>query len=129
MLAVSERRQTSKAAGTRWLDVCALEELVPGTGVAALVENEQIALVRPTESDLVYALSNFDPFSKAFVIARGIIGDKSGRLKIASPIYKQTFELSTGQCLEDPEVRLPTFPVRVRGGRVSVGIQEFAGSS
>jgi nitrite reductase (NADH) small subunit len=78
--------------------------------------------VRVGEGDRLYALSNFDPFSDAFVIARGIVGDRAGRAKIASPIYKQSFDLETGACFDDPAVTLPTYPVRVREGRVEVGV-------
>jgi nitrite reductase (NADH) small subunit len=108
------------AAPPSWVDVCALSEIPPDCGVAALLGGRQIALVRVGEGDEVYALSNYDPFSEAFVIARGIVGDRAGRPKIASPIYKQSFDLQTGACLDDPAVALPTFPVRVRAGRVEV---------
>src|SRR4051812_46177666 len=87
-----------------WEDVCAIDDVLPGTGAAALVGGEQIAIVR-TRSDALYAISNFDPFSKAFVLARGIVGDRAGVPKIASPIYKQSFDLQTGQCLDDGAVR------------------------
>jgi nitrite reductase (NADH) small subunit len=105
-----------------WLDVCALDDILPDTGVAALVDGRQIALVRVGDGDAVYALDNFDPFSRAFVIARGIVGDRQGVLKIASPIFKQSFDLGTGQCLDDPAVRLASYPVRVVEGRVLVAI-------
>src|SRR5882724_10666365 len=88
-----------------WRDVCAIDDVVPGTGVAALVDGEQIAIIRTRDGQFA-ALSNFDPFSKAFVIARGIVGDRAGVPKIVSPIYKQSFSLQTGQCLDDPSVRL-----------------------
>lgn len=103
-----------------WVDVCAVEDIIPSTGVCALVGKRQIAVVRVGEGEEIYAISNFDPFSKAFVLSRGIVGDKGGIPKIASPIYKQSFDLRTGQCLDDPSVRIPVFPVRVRGGRVEV---------
>ena len=107
-----------------WRDVCALDDILPDTGVAALVDGRQIALVRVGDGDgdraEVYALDNFDPFSHAFVIARGIVGDRQGVPKIASPIFKQSFDLRTGQCLDDPAVRLASFPVRVVEGRVLV---------
>ncbi len=99
-------------------DICALEEIVPDTGVCALVNGRQIAIVRT--GDDVFALDNFDPFAQAFVISRGIVGDTGGVPKIASPIYKQSFDLRTGQCLDDPEVRIPIFPARVRAGRVEI---------
>jgi nitrite reductase (NADH) small subunit len=110
------------AEAQRWLDACALADIPADCGVAALLAERQIALVRVGDGERVYAISNFDPFSDAFVIARGIVGDRAGRPKIASPIYKQSFDLETGACLDDPAVRLATYPVRVRDGRVEVGI-------
>ena len=101
-----------------WEDVCALRDVLPGTGVCALVGGRQVAVVRTAEA--VYALDNFDPFSNAFVLSRGIVGDKGGIPKIASPIYKQSFDLRTGRCLDDASVRVPTYPVRVEEGRILV---------
>jgi nitrite reductase (NADH) small subunit len=103
---------------SHWQDVCALDLIVPWTGVCALVGGRQVAIVRT--ADAVYAIDNFDPFSKAFVLSRGIVGDKGGIPKIASPIFKQTFDLRTGQCLDNPKVRIPTYEVRVERGRVLV---------
>ncbi|MEI9948760.1 MAG: nitrite reductase small subunit NirD [Pseudomonadota bacterium] len=106
---------------SEWRDVCAIDDVLPGTGVAAMIDGEQIAIVR-TRDDLFAALSNFDPFSNAFVIARGIVGDRGGIPKIASPIYKQNFSLQTGECLDDPSVRLAVFPIRVVAGRIQVSV-------
>ena len=106
---------------SEWRDVCAIDDVLPGTGVAALIDGEQIAIVR-TRDGLFAALSNFDPFSNAFVIARGIVGDRGGVPKIASPIYKQNFSLHTGECLDDPSVRLAVFPIRVLSGRIQVSV-------
>jgi nitrite reductase (NADH) small subunit len=111
--------------GPLWEDVCALDDILPGTGVCALVAGRQVAVVR-TAGDL-YAIGNFDPFSKAFVLSRGIVGDRGGVPKIASPIYKQTFDLRTGQCLDDPRVRVPSYEVRVERGRVLVSRQPRSG--
>ncbi len=106
--------------GNEWTDVCALTDLVPGTGVAALLRGQQVALIRTRDGASLYAISNFDPFSKAFVMSRGICGDAAGTPKIASPIYKQCFNLLTGECLDDPSVRLPIYAVRVEQGRVQL---------
>jgi nitrite reductase (NADH) small subunit len=103
-----------------WTAVCALDDIVPDTGVCALVGGRQIAIVRVGAGDRLFAIDNFDPFSKAFVISRGIVGDRSGVPKIASPIYKQSFNLISGACLDDPTVSLPTYAVRVREDRVEV---------
>lgn len=103
-----------------WQDVCELEELLPGTGVAALIDEKQVAVVRSSDGAAVYALSNYDPFSHANVISRGIVGDRGGVPKIASPMYKHNFDLRTGACLDNASVQLQTYPVRVVDGRIQV---------
>jgi nitrite reductase (NADH) small subunit len=113
------------AAPQSWEDVCSLDDVLPETGVCALVAGRQVALVRA--GDAVYAISNFDPFSKAFVLSRGIVGDRKGVPKIASPIYKQSFDLRTGQCLDDERMRVPTYEVRVERGRILVRCEPRAG--
>ena len=107
---------------TTWVDVCSLEAIAPYTGVCALVAGEQVAIFRVGNGDEIYALSNYDPFSKAFVLSRGLVGDRNGTLKVASPIYKQNFSLATGQCLDDETVTIPTFTVRVIASRVEVAL-------
>lgn len=104
----------------RWLDVISIDHIDPDTGACALVDGTQVALVRVGEGDTVYAIANRDPFSDAYVLSRGIVGDAAGAPKIASPMYKHSFDLRTGVCLDDPSVRLPTWPVRVRRGRVEI---------
>lgn len=103
-----------------WTAVCRYDGLIPERGVAALVEGAPVAIFR-TYDGAVYVLSNLDPFSGASVLSRGIVGDRGGRPTVASPIYKQVFELATGACLDDPEVLVPTYPVRVVDGVVEVG--------
>jgi nitrite reductase (NADH) small subunit len=83
------------------------------------VAGRQVAIFRV--DDELYALSNYDPFSEAFVLSRGIVGSAGDRLKVASPVYKQSFDLATGACLEDPSVTVPVFSARVVAGRVQVG--------
>ena len=92
--------------------VCRLSEVVPNTGVCALVNGRQVAVFR-LDDDSVYAIDNYDPFSRANVLSRGIVGDLKGEVVVASPVYKQHFSLKSGQCLEDPGVRVPVYAVRV----------------
>ena len=103
-----------------WSDVCAWDDIQPERGVGVLVHGQQVALFRV--GDEVYALGNRDPFSGANVIARGIVGSKGDQLKVASPMYKQTFDLRTGRCLEDESVSVPAFAARVRDGRIQVAL-------
>lgn len=115
--ATAEAGRGGDAAG--WMDVCALEEILPDTGVCALLTGKQVAIFRLAAGD-VHALSNFDPFSQAFVLSRGIVGDRAGVPKVSSPIFKQSFDLRSGRCLDDPSVVVQVYPVRLRDGRIEV---------
>lgn len=97
---------------TQWIAVCRIDDIVPNSGVCALAGGRQIAVFR-LDDDRIYALDNHDPFSKANVLSRGIVGDMQGEVVVASPVYKQHFSLASGLCIEDPAVRVPVFPVRV----------------
>jgi nitrite reductase (NADH) small subunit len=116
---------TSPASAITWHAICALNDIVPNTGVAALIGLRQIAVVRVITRDggeSLHALSNWDPIGKAMVMARGIVGTKGGTLKIASPLYKQSYDLRSGQCLDDPTVSVPVYPVRVSEGMIQVAL-------
>jgi nitrite reductase (NADH) small subunit len=103
-----------------WTTVCPLDRIVPNTGVCALIDGQQVAIFRVGESE-VYGIANYDPFSEAFVLSRGIVGDRNGIPKVASPIYKQNFNLITGQCLDDDSVSVTSYPVQVVNGEIQVG--------
>ena len=105
-----------------WQDVCAFDDLVPDRGVCALVGGRQVAVFRVSPADELFALANHDPFSGANVISRGIVGSRGDVPKVASPMYKQNFDLRTGECLDDPTVSLPVHLVRERDGRVEVAV-------
>jgi len=102
-----------------WVAVCSLDRLQPERGVAALVEGLQVAVFR-THDGVVYALDNRDPWSGAYVLSRGIVGSRGDVPTVASPMYKQVFDLRTGACLDDDTVRVATYDVRVVGGYVEV---------
>ncbi len=105
---------------SQWITVCAMGELYPSLGCAALVEGRQVALFRM--GDRVHAVDNYDPFSHANVISRGIVGDLKGKLVVASPVYKQHFSLESGYCIEEPEQKIQVHLARVRDGMVQVAL-------
>ncbi len=106
---------------TRWNSVCALEDILPDSGVCVDLEGRQIAVFRVDE--WVYALDNRDPASGANVLSRGIVGDIGGEIVVASPIYKQHFCLATGRCLEDADFSVRTYPARLLDGHVWVAVE------
>lgn len=111
---------TTNAQNCRWVALCQRADLVAESGVAARFGEHQIALFYLPEENAVFALDNYDPFSDANVLARGIVGDLQGRWVVAAPIYKQHFCLADGQCLEDAQVRVTTWPTRLNGDAVEV---------
>ncbi len=119
------KTQRTPADGATWVPVCRVTDIPFDAGVAALInestpQETQIALFRPLDSDTVYAISNFDPFSEANVLGRGILCSIGGELAVASPVLKQHFSLTTGQCFEDADVAITTYPVNVSDGTVFV---------
>jgi len=104
----------------QWIRVCQLSDILPETGVCALVEGEQIALFRPYADEQVYALSNIDPFFEASVLSRGLIAEHNNELWITSPLKKQHFRLADGHCLEDESRSIAYYEARVEDGFVYI---------
>lgn len=105
-------RAVRLATGDGWVTVCDRSLLTPGRGVAALLpDGRQVALFAD-RAGRTYAIDNRDPFTGAYVLSRGLVGSDGGRPFVASPLLKQRFDLATGACLDDDEVRVPVFEVR-----------------
>ncbi|MGB3485596.1 MAG: nitrite reductase small subunit NirD [Mycobacterium sp.] len=105
-----------------WTAACAFDFLIPGRGVGVLLDDGSQAALFRLDDDTVCAVGNIDPFSGAAVLSRGIIGDRAGRACVQSPIKKQAFAFDDGSCLDDPNVSVPVYGVRVDGdGTVYVG--------
>lgn len=96
-------------------------ELPVDRAVCALVQGEQVALVRTSDGAL-YAVGNYDPVGRAMVMSRGIVGSRGGRDVLVSPLHKQAYDLDTGACLDLDGVALPVHDVRVVEGVVQVGL-------
>ena len=104
-----------------WTDICAVDDILPSTGVCALVDQRHVAVFR-LGADRFFAIDNIDPKSGASVLSRGLLGSVGDRIVVASPLYKNHFDLQTGECLEAPEQSVRAHGVRVDGGRVSVAL-------
>lgn len=114
---------------TQWQSVCSLEDLVPNSGIAALLpiqeqisehKNQQVALFWLPSEDTIFALDNYDPLSDTYLNARGLIGDIDGEPMLATPLYKHHYRLTDGQCLEDDSVNLKIWPVKVEDNKVMI---------
>jgi len=105
-----------------WTTICDESDLIAGTGVCALLGDEQIAIFKTRKDEAVYAIGNYDPIGKANVLSRGIIGSIGEEVVVASPLYKQHFSLASGQCLEDDTVSVKSYEVRVDENKIQVKV-------
>lgn len=96
-----------------WVTVCKIDDILPETGVCALVGKAHVAIFRPYYSNELYAISNIDPFAHASVLSRGIIGQHDDELWVASPLKKQRFRLKDGYCFDDENNSIPHYKVKV----------------
>lgn len=104
---------------TEWQTVCSEKDIAPDSGVCALFDGEQVAIFKMRVNNKLYAISNYDPIGKANVLSRGILGSINDQLVVASPLYKQHFNLESGQCLEE-DISVASFNVRVQDGDVQL---------
>lgn len=106
-------------SGAGWHRVCTVTDLEPAWGEAALISGHQVAVFQTANGE-VFAVANEDPATGANVMARGITGSRGDRPTIASPLHKEVYDLETGECLGNPELRLATFGTRIVGGYIEV---------
>ncbi len=110
---------------SQWDIVCTVDDLVPESGVAVWTPDGPVAVFYiPHRLPALFAISHTDPFSGANVLARGITGDLKGQPVVASPLYKQHFNLVTGQCLEDDSVKVKTYRVLLDGNAVRLEVSK-----
>lgn len=105
-----------------WTAVCAVDDILPDTGVCALVEGVPVAVFRVGAAQQFYAIDNVDPKSQASVLSRGLVGSLGERIVVASPLYKNHFDLRSGECVEAPAHSVRAHAVRVEAGRVLVAL-------
>lgn len=104
-----------------WTAVCAVDDILPDTGVCARVQGRHVAVFR-VGGELIFAIDNVDPKSGASVLSRGLVGNLGERIVVASPLYKNHFDLATGECVELPEHSVRAHAVRAEGGQVLVSL-------
>jgi nitrite reductase (NADH) small subunit len=114
--------QTAPHELGEWINVCDQSDLAPDTGLCALIKQQQIAIFYSRRLEEIFAINNYDPIGKANVLSRGIIGSLGDAVVVASPLYKQHFDLRTGECLEAPEHKVGVYPVRIHEDAIQVQI-------
>lgn len=124
MTTTDSRAETDRSVGAvvhhrRWVVVCPLDRLIADRGVAALIDDRAVAVFLLTGGEIV-AIDNVDPCSGASVMSRGIVGDADGTPIVASPMYKDRFDLRSGRCLDRSDVTLAVHEAREVAGSIMV---------
>lgn len=110
----------------KWWMACRVEDIPENGGACVLHGEEQIAIFNFTRRGEWYATQNQCPHKQQMVLSRGMIGSTGEECdpKVACPFHKRTFSLATGDCLSGDEYRLRTYPIKVKDGKVYVGMEK-----
>ncbi len=104
-----------------WVQVGRVSDF-PVDGGATIKHGEvQIAVFNFASRGEWFASQNMCPHKRAFVLSSGIIGTEGEIPKVACPLHKRTFNLTSGECTSDQEMsKIKTFPVEIRENEVWV---------
>eukprot|EP00752_Nemacystus_decipiens_P006641 g5971.t1 len=112
-----------------WVRVGAVSDFPNNGGAAVLYGKSQLAVYNVARRNEWYATQNVCPHKRALVLSEGIVGSRDGILKVACPLHKNNFDLKSGECLdhmEDENMKLLTFPVKVEDGSVFLDLPPIA---
>lgn len=105
-----------------WYAACRVEDIPQDGGACALIEGKQIAIFHFARRGEWYATQNECPHRQQMALSRGMIGTQTDEPKVACPFHKKTFSLRSGECLSGDEYQIKTYPVKVEGEFVYVGV-------
>ncbi|MDP9151810.1 MAG: nitrite reductase large subunit NirB [Myxococcota bacterium] len=123
---VAAAGRNADAADFGWVRLASAKDVPPDGGIAVRYGRTQLALFHFESRGEWYATQNMCPHKEEMVLARGILGDQAGAPKVACPLHKKTFDLRSGACLSGESLAISTFPVRVEGDDVWVGLPPAA---
>lgn len=107
---------------SNWIKICSTDDLQPNSGICALVDGKQVAIFHMPQRGEIYAIDNWDPIGKANVLSRGLIGDVEGAPMVASPLYKERYDLKSGQCLDNEALKLNTYEIQINNDCVEISV-------
>ncbi|MCL1057956.1 nitrite reductase small subunit NirD [Shewanella gelidimarina] len=100
-----------------WVTICEESALPANRGVAAWVAGRAVAVFHLGEAG-IFAIDNIDPATGVSVLSRGLLCELNNELFVASPIHKQHYSLTTGQCLENEALSVDIFEIKRQSGNV-----------
>lgn len=120
------REHDAASVRLSWFMACRTEDVPQDGGACVLHGNEQIAIFNFSRRGEWYATQNLCPHKRQMVLSRGMIGStgKQCEPKVACPFHKRNFSLLTGDCLGGEDYRIRTYPVKVKDGKVYIGVEK-----
>lgn len=107
-----------------WFKACGIDDVPVNGGVCVKYNDEQIALFHFSRRGQWYATQNLCPHRQQMALSRGMTGSLHDEPKVACPFHKKTFSLLSGECLSGESYNIRTYPVKVEGDKVFIGIEE-----
>jgi len=109
---------------TTWLKAGRTSQFPIGAGATIKYDDKQIAVFYFSRQDRWYACQNLCPHKLENVLGRGLIGEQDGIPKVACPLHKKTFSLTTGENLNGECPPVAVYPVKVEDDYVYVGFAD-----
>ena len=101
-----------------WIDAGSAGELAPGR--MKRIDTHGLRLLLANVGGRFYAADDTCTHEDASLSSGALLG-----ACVKCPLHGSRFDLATGRVLDDPaEADLRTYPVRLEGGRVLVGVRE-----
>ena len=97
----------------KWVKMAPVSAFNPNAGTALQYGKSQIAVYYFKDRNEWYATQNRCPHRMDMVLARGLIGTANDIPKVACPLHKKAFALTSGECLSGEDYRILTFAVKV----------------
>lgn len=103
-----------------WTDVADADDLPDGGRLCVTVDQKQLVVLRVGGE--VYAIANTCPHA-----GRPLEEGEVRGLTITCPYHGYAYNLRSGANLDYPDVEppVPTYPVRIEGGKVQVGVGDL----
>ncbi|SEQ70022.1 nitrite reductase small subunit NirD [Neolewinella agarilytica] len=109
---------------TTWFKAGRTNQFPIGAGATIKYGDKQIAVFYFSRQDRWYACQNLCPHKLENVLGRGLIGEQDGIPKVACPLHKKTFSLTTGENLNGECPPVAVYPVKVEDDYVYVGFAD-----
>ena len=107
----------------KWFYACSVDDIPENGGACIKYQEKQIAVFHFTRRGEWYATQNECPHRQQMALSRGMIGTEGEEPKVACPFHKKTFSLRSGKCISGDECSIHTYPVKVDGNSVFIGIE------